>query len=312
MFNVSSRATATVKRITMDIKKYLTEKKALVDNALDDYFKNLCKCPPPRLIEAMNYSLAAGGKRVRPILCIASAEACGGKAEDAMQVAIALEMIHTFSLIHDDLPAMDNDDLRRGLPTSHKKFGEAIAILAGDALLSEAFSCLASAPDKSGLPKIFLEIMRDIANATGARGMTGGQVLDVEAAGKKISYEDLKNIHRGKTGALITISVTSGAKAASAVEKQLAALKKYGEYIGLAFQITDDILDVEGTTTELGKPAKSDIENKKSTYPAILGIEKSKKLAKELIDSAYSTLAEFDAKADPLREIARYIVNRKN
>jgi geranylgeranyl diphosphate synthase type II len=312
----------------MDIKKYLTEKKATVDKVLEEYFAKECDCPVA-LKEAMLYSLRAGGKRVRPVLCIASAEACGGKTEDVIAISAAFEMIHTFSLIHDDLPAMDNDDLRRGLPTSHKKFGEATAILVGDALLAEAFSCLASfsrrpefgsptlvggiasSPDKSGHPKV-LEIIRDIADATGARGMTGGQLLDMEAAGKKITYDDLRNIHRGKTGALITVSVTSGAKAAGADKQQLAALTKYGESIGLAFQISDDILDIEGTTEELGKPAKSDIGNKKSTYPSILGMEKSKKLAKEQVDAAYSALAEFDAKADPLREIARYIISRKS
>ncbi|MBI2974641.1 MAG: polyprenyl synthetase family protein, partial [Deltaproteobacteria bacterium] len=182
-------------------------------------------------------------------------------------------------------------------------------ILAGDALLAEAFSCLAAS---FGRPENLIEIIRDIAGATGAGGMTGGQLLDMEAAGKKITYDDLRNIHRGKTGALITVSVTSGAKAAAADKKQLAALTTYGKSIGLAFQISDDILDIEGTTEELGKPAKSDIGNKKSTYPSILGVEKSKKLAKEQIDAAYSALAEFDAKADPLREIARYIINRKS
>ena len=157
-----------------------------------------------------------------------------------------------------------------------------------------------------------LEIIRDIANATGARGMTGGQQLDLDAEDKKVSYEDLRKVHKGKTGALITVSITSGAKCVGAKSSQIGALKKYGEAIGLAFQITDDILDVEGTTEELGKPAKSDVENKKSTYPSILGIEKSKKLAKELVDQAYSSLAEFDSQADPLREIARYILTRKS
>ena len=313
----------------MDIKKYLTENKTLFDKALEDYFTKGCVCPPT-LKEAMLYSLRAGGKRLRPVLAIASAEACGGLPSQVMPIALALEMIHTFSLIHDDLPAMDDDDLRRGLPTSHKKFDEATAILAGDALLAEAFACLASfgwrsesgcpdlsgknvvSPTKVGHPKTLLDIINDISTATGACGMVGGQILDMIAEDKVISLEELKKIHSFKTGTLITVSVTSGAKVAGATEKQLATLKKYGECIGLAFQITDDILDVEGTTAELGKPAKSDIENKKATYPAILGIEKSKKLAKELINSAYSTLAEFNASADPLREIARYIINRKN
>ncbi len=307
----------------MDLKKYLSEKKTLIDKALEDYFAEECNAPA-KLKEAMIYSLRAGGKRLRPMLVLAACEACGGDAKEAMPIALALEMIHTFSLIHDDLPAMDDDDLRRGQPTSHKKFSEATAILAGDALLAEAFTCLARTTKDEGrrtkdessivyrLSSVVVGIIHDIANATGARGMTGGQALDLEAEGKKISCDELKNIHKLKTGALIEVSITSGAKSAGAKEVQIGALKKYGEHIGLAFQISDDILDIEGTTKQLGKPAKSDIDNKKSTYPAILGIEKSKKLAKDLVDKAYSTLAEFDSKADPLRDIARYIVTRKN
>lgn len=301
----------------MDLKKYLSERKQTIDRAIEDYFSKDANCEP-RLKEAMLYSLRAGGKRLRPVLAMASAEACGGKAETVMPIALALEMIHTFSLIHDDLPAMDDDDLRRGLPTSHIKFGEATAILAGDALLTEAFACL-SVGFKSPHSPLFqrgaggdLDIILDIANATGACGMTGGQQMDLNAEDKKISYDELIGIHRRKTGALITVSVTSGAKAVAPDGAKTRALKKYGEAVGLAFQITDDILDIEGTTEALGKPAKSDITNKKSTYPAILGMEKSKKLARELVDNAYSALAEFDAKADPLREIARYILNRKN
>jgi len=293
----------------MDLKKYLSEKKTLVDQEIESYFQHETTASA-KLKEAMLYSLRAGGKRLRPVLAIASAEACGGKAETALPVALALEMIHTFSLIHDDLPAMDDDDLRRGLPTNHKKFGEALAVLAGDALLAEAFSCLSV-----GLSRDIKEaayIIQDIAAATGGRGMTGGQALDLEAEGKSISYDELKNVHRLKTGALILVSITSGARTAGATKNQLSALEEYGKNIGLAFQITDDILDIEGTTEELGKPAGSDVENKKSTYPSILGVEKSKGLAKELIDKAYSSLAEFDAKADPLREIARYVISRKN
>lgn len=292
----------------MDIKKYLVEKKQLVDAALENYFAKECEAPS-KLKEAMLYSLRAGGKRLRPVLTLAACEACDGDSQKAMPSALALEMIHTFSLIHDDLPAMDDDDLRRGLPTSHKKFGEAVAILTGDALLAEAFACLSSCVMRHAS---CVQIINDIAVATGAGGMTGGQVLDLAAEGKKVSYEELREIHKGKTGTLITVSVTSGAKAANADLVKLSALKKYGDAIGLAFQITDDILDIEGTTEELGKPAKSDIANEKSTYPAILGIEKSKKLAKQLVDEAYSAMAEFNSKADPLREIARYIITRKN
>lgn len=303
----------------MDIKKYLVERKKQVDAAIEAYFKDYAA--PARLKETMLYSLRAGGKRLRPILVLASAEACGGNAESAMPVALSLEMIHTFSLIHDDLPAMDNDDLRRGMPTSHVKFGEAAAILAGDALLAEAFSCLAGIRLKTPSPLVgegggegetSVEIIKDVAAASGALGMTGGQLLDMDAEGKKISCDELKKIHRFKTGALITVSVTSGAKCAGAGGEKITALKKYGDAVGLAFQIADDILDIEGTTEMLGKPAKSDTKNQKSTYPAVLGMDASKKLAKELIGSAHSALAEFGSAADPLREIARYVILRKN
>jgi geranylgeranyl diphosphate synthase type II len=301
----------------MDLKKYLYEQKKLFDEEMERYFAEECDCPAG-LKEAMLYSLRAGGKRLRPILAMAACDACGGKVTDAMPVALALEMIHTFSLIHDDLPAMDDDDLRRGQPTSHKKFDEATAILAGDALLAEAFSCLSVPPTPNGegrgegVASRYLDVICSIAHATGARGMTGGQMLDLAAEGKKISFDELRTIHKHKTGALISVAVIGGAKAAGAKIERVELLKKYGDAIGLAFQITDDILDVEGTTAELGKPAKSDIENNKATYPSILGIDKSKKLAKEQVDAAYASLATFDSKADPLREIARYILNRKN
>lgn len=293
----------------MDLKKYLSEKKAMVESAMEDYFKDEADCPEV-LKEAMLYSLRAGGKRLRPVLTLAAAEACGSRGKDVMFIALALEMIHTFSLIHDDLPAMDDDDLRRGKPTSHKKFGEATAVLAGDALLAEAFSCLSRGLSKDA--KNAVKIIKCVADSAGARGMTGGQLLDMLAEGKKVSYDELKNIHKLKTGALIEAAIDAGAMAADANAKQLASLKDYGKCIGLAFQITDDILDIEATTEELGKPAKSDLANEKSTYPAILGLERSKKLAKELVETAFSSLAEFDAKADPLREIARYILLRKN
>lgn len=301
----------------MDLKRYLSERKKLIEDAIERYFMEYSGVPE-KLKESMLYSLRAGGKRLRPVLVLAATEACGGDLNKAMPVALALEMIHTFSLIHDDLPAMDDDDLRRGVPTNHKKFGDAVAILAGDGLLAEAFSCLASGMGggplgngKNGKGQI-VEVIADIARAAGAKGMTGGQAMDLEAEGKKVSYEELRSIHSFKTGALITVAVTSGAKIAGASAEKIECLRKYGESIGLAFQITDDILDIEGTTEELGKPAKSDVENRKSTYPSVLGIERSKKLAKELVDKAYSALAEFDSKADPLREIARYILTRKS
>jgi len=322
----------------MDLKKYMIERKETFEKFMEDYFEKHLSCTST-LKESMIYSLRAGGKRLRPVLVLAASEACKGKLDAALPCALALEMIHTFSLIHDDLPAMDNDDLRRGKPTNHKVFGEAVAILAGDALLSEAFSCLAllyhSGPVNAGdclaslamthncchrdepagrrgdLPNV-AEIIRDIADATGARGMTGGQVLDLDGEGKKVPLAELEEIHRLKTGALIRVSLTSGAKSAGASKEQVEALRFYGEKIGLAFQIADDILDVTATTEELGKPAKSDIENEKSTYPALLGLEKSRELADSAIKDALAALAHFGPEADPLRAIAKYIVERKS
>ncbi len=290
--------------ISMDLKKYMLERKETFEKFMEDYFEKHLSCTRT-LKDSMLYSLRAGGKRLRPVLVLAASEACKGKLDAALPCALALEMIHTFSLIHDDLPAMDNDDLRRGKPTNHKVYGEAVAILAGDALLSEAFSCLALHGAKA-------EIIRDIADATGARGMTGGQVLDLDGEGKKVPLAELEEIHRLKTGALIRVSLTSGAKSAGASKEQVEALRVYGEKIGLAFQIADDILDVTATTEELGKPAKSDIENEKSTYPALLGLEKSRELAGSAIKDALAALAHFGPEADPLRAIAKYIVERKN
>ncbi|MBI3540832.1 MAG: polyprenyl synthetase family protein [Deltaproteobacteria bacterium] len=269
-----------------------------------------------QLFEAMHYSLLAGGKRIRPVLLMAAGEAAQSEEgrdpllEEAMtRVAAAIEMIHTYSLIHDDLPAMDNDDLRRGKPTNHKVFGEATAILAGDALLTEAFSVIASIQGVDA--KILLEITRDIAEASGGRGMAGGQALDLQSEKKKISPAELETLHRHKTGCLIEVSVTSGAKLAGANPSRLASIQKYGEAIGLAFQVADDILDVEGGTEELGKTAGSDARKDKATYPSLLGMEKSKKMASELMQASLEALKTFDHHADLLREIARYIVIRR-
>lgn len=288
----------------MNIETYLQSRKAEVDQALENYF-SLRNDWPPRLKEAILYSLKAGGKRIRPILAIAACEACGGTAKAAMPAALALEMIHTFSLIHDDLPAMDNDDLRRGLPTNHKVFGEGIAVLAGDGLLSEAFYLLAQAMNN-------LEVLRDIALATGPAGMVGGQVLDLEGEGVALNLERLEKIHRYKTGRLITVSVTSGAKIAGAKPAELEALKAYGERIGLAFQIADDILNIEGSKENMGKSIGSDQDNQKSTYPALLGLEVSKTKARELVEEAVSFLKPFGVKSEVLSAIANYIVLRKN
>ncbi|OGQ04523.1 MAG: polyprenyl synthetase [Deltaproteobacteria bacterium RIFCSPLOWO2_01_44_7] len=294
------------------VVRYLREKKEQVDRFLLNYFQNSSDSSP-LLKKAILYSLEAGGKRIRPILAIAAAEAVGGKLETVLPVASAFEMIHTFSLIHDDLPSMDNDDLRRGKPTNHKVFGEGLAILAGDGLLCEAFSLLSSLKTSSQISsEVLVEVIREIAWATGPRGMVGGQVLDLEAQGVSLDKQALEKIHHYKTGRLIQASVTVGAKVGGAKPPQLEALRNYGEKIGLAFQIADDILNVEGTKEELGKSIGSDDHNKKATYPAILGLETSKQLAKELVDQSLAALKNFDAKADPLREIAQYIVLRKN
>lgn len=288
----------------MNIETYLQSRKLEVDQALENYFSGRTDWPP-RLKEAIVYSLKAGGKRIRPILAIAACEACGGTAEAAMPAALALEMIHTFSLIHDDLPAMDNDDLRRGVPTNHKVFGEGLAILAGDGLLAEAFYLLAQTTNN-------LEVLRDIALATGPAGMVGGQVLDLEGEGVALNLERLEKTHRYKTGRLITVSVTSGAKIAGAKPVELEALKAYGERIGLAFQIADDILNIEGSKENMGKSIGSDQENKKSTYPALLGLEASKTKARELVEEAAAFLKIFGDKGSALKEIAKYIVLRNH
>ncbi|HET6419754.1 MAG TPA: farnesyl diphosphate synthase [Geobacteraceae bacterium] len=297
----------------MDLKKYLNDKCRIVDEALE-------KCLPGEdelpftLHKSMHYSVFAGGKRVRPILVLAACEAVGGRAEDAMLAACAMEMIHTYSLIHDDLPAMDNDDYRRGKPTNHKVYGEATAILAGDALLTEAFILLGSPEFGASIdPEKRLEVIGEISRCAGSRGMIGGQMVDMESEGKpEIDFATVQYIHTRKTGALIKASVRSGAILGGADSGREAALVRYGEAIGLAFQIADDILDIEGTTEEIGKDAGSDLERGKATYPAVIGISESKRRAAELVDVALDALSGFDEKADPLREIAKYIVLRKS
>jgi geranylgeranyl diphosphate synthase type II len=294
------------------LKEYLNERKALVDRTLDDYLPG-DKNEPPVIFQAVRYSLLAGGKRIRPILCLAAAEAIGGDAEAVMPAACALEMIHTYSLIHDDLPAMDNDDYRRGRPTLHKVFGEDIAILAGDALLTEAFHLLTDRNRMPGIPADrLLDVAREIAEAAGYRGMVGGQVQDIRAEGKKVGLETLYAIHRRKTGALLRVSLRAGAILAGAGDKALADLSDYGGKIGLAFQIADDILNVEGDPALLGKGTGSDAARGKITFPALLGIEASRARAEKLVMEAVSSLAPFDDGAAPLRAIARYILERRS
>ena len=292
----------------MNLEKYLSDHKRLVEDMLLKYLAD--DGIPSTLRKSMEYSLSAGGKRLRPILVIAGAEAAGGSAKTVMPIACAIEMIHTFSLIHDDLPAMDDDGLRRGKPTNHKVFGEATAVLAGDGLLAEAFSVLASGA-KDADPGLLVEIIKDIADAAGGRGMTGGQQIDMESADLKLTESALMKLHGLKTGRLFTVSAVSGAKYCGGTGPQISALKKYGECIGLAFQIADDVLDIEGNQDEIGKDVGSDIENNKATYPSIIGLEASKHKAAALADQAISALSVFDERADPLREIARYTIERK-
>lgn len=295
----------------MDLKAYLSEKKALVDQALNRRFPEP-NGPAADLVRAMAYSVFAGGKRLRPILCIAGAEAVGGDGADVLPVACALELIHTYSLVHDDLPLMDDDDMRRGRPTNHKVFGDAIALLAGDGLLTEAFDLIASeAPSERIPPRTVLEVVGVIARAAGFQGMVGGQVVDVQSEGKEVDFSTVEFIHAHKTGALITASVYSGALLGGGDDAQLAAVDAYGRKIGLAFQISDDILDVEGDSETMGKEAGSDGKKGKATYPAMLGLARSKEIQRDLAFSAIQSLQDFGDRADPLRLIARYIIERR-
>ena len=313
----------------MDIENYLKEKRELIDSYLTSYFS--VPAEPSLLHEAMRYSLFAGGKRIRPILALSAYEACGRDPKNSIPYASALELIHTYSLIHDDLPSMDNDDLRRGKSTSHKVFGEAIAILAGDALLTEAFLMLTN---NSLLPPLnkggergvkggkerlhdeikslsLLKAIREVALSSGVHGMVGGQAMDILSENSKPERDTLTFIHTHKTAALITASVRIGGILADSDVNTLKALTQYGERIGLAFQITDDILNVEGNTEELGKAAGSDAKMKKMTYPAFYGIEKSRQEAENLVAGAIDALALFPSVADPLRAIARYLIQRR-
>ena len=306
-------------RNSMDIKKYLQERKEVVDAALERYFSRSPTSAqetgfPHTLYKAVQHSLFNGGKRIRPILSIAAFEAVGGKGDGILPFACALEMIHTYSLIHDDLPAIDNDDYRRGKPTCHKVFGEAIGILAGDALLTEAFKLMTSRQLHGGIFRdegLILDIIHEVAQAAGILGMIGGQVVDIESEGKEIDFLTLQYIHTHKTGALILVSVRVGVKLGSVNEGTLKAFTRYGERIGLAFQIADDILNVEGKAVLLGKKTGSDLSKGKATYPSLLGLEESRRKAKELVKSAIEALHPFGPEADPLREIAHFIIARE-
>ncbi len=291
-----------------DLRRYLKKTRNVVDRALLGFMPAAGECPPS-LRTAMAYSLMAGGKRFRPILALAAAETCGGDRRAALPAACALEYVHTYSLIHDDLPAMDDDDFRRGKPTSHKVFGEARAILAGDALLTRAFDIIASS---RGLDHaIRLAQIAEIARAAGAAGMVGGQTADIEAEGKKVGPSAVLAIHRRKTGALITASVRVGALAAGAKPPLLKKLSRYGEYLGAAFQIADDILDEEGELSTMGKTPGSDRRRGKATFPAAVGLEKARREAGKLGREAKRALNGFGSRARVLEEMVEFVLTRK-
>ena len=292
----------------MDLPSYLTARTKIVDRALDRHLPSE-SAKPQTIHKAMRYSIFAGGKRLRPVLTLAAAEACGGKIADALPAACAVECIHTYSLIHDDLPCMDDDDLRRGRPTNHKVFGDGIAVLAGDALLTVAFEILAKAKPTKRYP--IAEQISYLAIASGSRWLVGGQVADLEGEGRKISGDDLNYIHSCKTAALLTASVCLGAMSANASPPQFAMLTTFARCVGLAFQVIDDILDVTQPTEKLGKSAGKDVAAQKATYPAIFGLKKSRSVAKRLTRTAHAALEPFGKKADTLRALADYLLARE-
>ncbi len=296
----------------MDLKAYLEEKRTRINGALDRFVPKDQEYPPD-LHRAMRYSLFAGGKRLRPVLTMAGCEAAGGDPEAALVPACAMEMIHTYSLIHDDLPAMDDDDLRRGMATNHKVFGEALAILAGDGLLTLAFG-IVSEPAASALTeRIRLQIVAELARAAGCRGMVGGQSVDILSEhAPEIDVPTLEYIHTHKTGALIRGAVRIGALAAGAGEETMTALTHYGDRVGLAFQIADDVLDVIGTEKELGKQVGHDRKRGKKTYPGLYGVAESRDRARELATNAVAAIGNLGSGAEPLRAIAHYVVERVN
>jgi geranylgeranyl diphosphate synthase type II len=290
-----------------DLKKYLEQRTASVNRALDKFLPR-ATAKPATIHQAMRYSLFAGGKRMRPAVLLAAADACDGSEKDAMPLACAVECIHTYSLIHDDLPAMDNDDFRRGKPTNHKVFGDGIAVLAGDALLTQAFEIAAQS---KGWPRYsHRDIVLEIARASGSLQLIAGQVADLEGEGKKISAPQLKYIHERKTSALLCCSVRLGGMSANCTTAQLKALTDFGYNVGLAFQIIDDILDITQTSEQLGKTAGKDTAAQKATYPSIVGMEKSRALAKQLTTRAFASLKIFKGKADALESLAEYLLRR--
>jgi geranylgeranyl diphosphate synthase type II len=290
-----------------DLQRFLETRTAAVNAALDRFLPS-ASTRPATIHQAMRYSLFAGGKRMRPALCLAAAAACGGREADAMPLACAVECIHTYSLVHDDLPAMDNDDYRRGKLTNHKVFGEGIAILAGDALLTQAFEIAAQCRGWSRYSH--RTIFRELTHAAGSLQLIAGQVADLEGEGKKTSAAQLRYIHERKTSALLCCSARLGGMSANCTPAQLEALTDFGYHVGLAFQVIDDILDVTQTSEKLGKTAGKDTQAQKATYPAIVGLEKSRKIAAELTDKAFAALKIFKGKAVALEGLAEYLLKR--
>ncbi|MBC7981198.1 MAG: polyprenyl synthetase family protein [Armatimonadetes bacterium] len=287
---------------------YLNEAVLEVDGAMDGFLPAHGE-RPGAIHEAMRYCIFGGGKRLRPVLCLAAAEACGGKRKNALPAACAVELMHTYSLVHDDLPCMDDDDLRRGRATCHKVYGEAMAVLCGDALLTEAFSILAQAKGRKRYSAGLM--VKELALAGGSRKLIGGQVLDLEGEGKRLSHEELVRIHEAKTAALLMTSVRLGAMSANAEEAELEALTGFGYALGLAFQVIDDILDVTQTTANLGKTAGKDVAVEKATYPAVMGLEESRKEAERLTGDAMSALEIFGKQGRRLWEIAEWMLKRE-
>lgn len=294
----------------MEFKQSLKEKSNYIEKLLSEYMPKEDGYQSI-IMEAMNYSVQAGGKRLRPILTLEACKIVGGNEEDAIPFAVAIEMIHTYSLIHDDLPALDNDDLRRGKPTNHKVFGEAMAILAGDSLLNYAFEIMLSNSINKENPEKYLKAINEIAKSAGIYGMIGGQVVDVQSENKTILKDKLDFIHLNKTAAIIVGCMRAGAIIGNANEDDLEKITKYGKNIGLSFQIVDDILDIIGDETKLGKHVGSDIENHKSTYPSLLGLEKSREIATMLIDEAKDNIKSLPSESSFLDGLANYITDRE-
>lgn len=293
----------------MEFKTVLKEKIGYIETLLNEYMPKE-EGYQQIIMKAMNYSLKAGGKRLRPILTLESCKIVGGKEEDAIPFAMAIEMIHTYSLIHDDLPALDNDDLRRGKPTNHKVFGDGMATLAGDALLNYAFEVMLSSSINKKDSNKYLKAINEVAKHAGIYGMIGGQVVDVESENKIIDKDKLDFIHLNKTAAMIVGCMRAGAIIGGATEEELEKVTKYGKNIGLSFQIVDDILDITGDQEKLGKPIGSDIENHKSTYPSLLGLEKSREIARQLIEEGKSSIDGLSSEIDFLNQLGDYIISR--